>query len=59
MTLVAELQDFLRFDNARKLMAYVGLVPGERPGTSRPRRSSRATVWARPLTVQVTASTTH
>jgi transposase len=29
MTLVAELQDFLRFDNARQLMAYVGLVPGE------------------------------
>ena len=29
MTLVAELQDFLRFDNPRQLMAYVGLVPGE------------------------------
>lgn len=29
MTLVAELQDFLRFDSARQLMAYVGLVPGE------------------------------
>lgn len=29
MTLVAELQDFLRFDNARQLMAYVGLVPSE------------------------------
>jgi len=26
MTLVAELQDFLRFENPRKLMAYVGLV---------------------------------
>jgi transposase len=29
MTLVAELQDFMRFDSARQLMAYVGLVPSE------------------------------
>jgi transposase len=29
MTLVAELQDFLRFESARQLMGYVGLVPGE------------------------------
>jgi transposase len=29
ITLVAELQDFLRFENPRQLMAYVGLVPGE------------------------------
>jgi len=29
MTLVAELQDFLRFDSPRQLMAYVGLVPSE------------------------------
>jgi transposase len=29
MTLVAELQDFLRFESPRKLMAFVGLVPGE------------------------------
>jgi transposase len=36
MTLVAELQDFLRFDNPRHLMAYVGLVPGE--DSSGPRR---------------------
>jgi transposase len=36
MTLVAELQDFLRFDNPRRLMAYVGLVPGE--DSSGPRR---------------------
>ena len=28
MTLVAELQDFMRFDSPRQLMAYVGLVPG-------------------------------
>lgn len=36
MTLVAELQDFLRFDNPRQLMAYVGLVPSEH--TSGPKR---------------------
>ena len=36
MTLVAELQDFLRFDNARQLMSYVGLVPSEH--TSGPKR---------------------
>ena len=36
MTLVDELQDFLRFDNPRKLMAYVvGLVPGEHSGPKR------------------------
>jgi transposase len=29
MTLAAELQDFLRFESPRQLMAYVGLVPGE------------------------------
>ena len=29
ITLAAELQDFLRFDSPRQLMAYVGLVPGE------------------------------
>jgi len=29
MTLVAELQDFLRFESARQMMAYVGLVPSE------------------------------
>ena len=27
MTLVAELQDFMRFESPRKLMAFVGLVP--------------------------------
>jgi len=36
MTLVAELQDFLRFDSPRQLMAYVGLVPSEH--TSGPKR---------------------
>ena len=29
VTLVAEIGDFARFDNARQLMAYVGLVPSE------------------------------
>lgn len=29
MTLVAQLQDFMRFANPRQLMSYVGLVPGE------------------------------
>ena len=29
MTLVAQLQDFMRFANPRQLMTYVGLVPGE------------------------------
>lgn len=29
MTLTAELQDFVRFESPRQLMAYVGLVPGE------------------------------
>jgi transposase len=29
MTLVAELQDFMRFESPRQLMAFVGLVPGE------------------------------
>ena len=29
MTLVAELQDFVRFANPRQLMSYVGLMPGE------------------------------
>lgn len=36
MTLVAELQDFLRFDSPRQLMSYVGLVPSEH--TSGPKR---------------------
>jgi transposase len=40
MTLVAELQDFLRFDNARQLMAYVGLVPGEHSSGPKRRQGS-------------------
>jgi transposase len=30
MTLVAEINGFERFDNPRKLMAYLGLIPSER-----------------------------
>jgi transposase len=40
MTLVAELQDFLRFDSPRKLMAYVGLVPGEHSSGAKRRQGS-------------------
>ncbi len=40
MTLVAELQDFSRFESARKLMAYVGLVPGEHSSGPKRRQGS-------------------
>lgn len=40
MTLVAELQDFLRFESPRKLMAFVGLVPGEHSSGARRRQGS-------------------
>jgi transposase len=40
MTLVAELQDFVRFANPRQLMSYVGLVPGEH--SSGPKRRQGA-----------------
>jgi transposase len=40
MTLVAELQDFLRFGNPRQLMAYVGLVPGEHSSGPKRRQGS-------------------
>ena len=40
MTLVAELQDFVRFENARQLMAYVGLVPGEHSSGPKRRQGS-------------------
>ena len=40
MTLVAELQDFLRFEHPRKLMAYVGLVPGEYSTGAKKRQGS-------------------
>lgn len=40
VTLVAELQDFLRFENPRKLMAYVGLVPGEHSSGPKRRQGS-------------------
>jgi len=40
MTLVAELQDFLRFDSPRQLMAFVGLVPGEHSSGAKRRQGS-------------------
>jgi transposase len=40
MTLVAELQDFLRFDSPRKLMAFVGLAPGEHSSGPKRRQGS-------------------
>jgi transposase len=40
VTLVAEIQDFQRFANARQLMAYLGLVPAE--NSSGPRRRQGA-----------------
>jgi transposase len=40
ITLVAELQDFLRFEHPRKLMAYVGLVPSEHSSGQRRRQGS-------------------
>jgi len=40
MTLVAELQDFARFESPRKLMAYVGLVPGEHSSGPKRRQGS-------------------
>ena len=40
MTLVGELQDFLRFESPRQLMAYVGLVPGEHSSAPKRRQGS-------------------
>ena len=40
MTLVAELQDFGRFASPRKLMAFVGLVPGEHSSGPKRRQGS-------------------
>ena len=40
MTLVAELQDFMRFAHPRQLMAYVGLVPGEHSSGGKRRQGS-------------------
>jgi transposase len=40
ITLVAELQDFVRFEHPRKLMAYVGLVPGEHSSGTQRRQGS-------------------
>ena len=40
MTLVAELQDFQRFESPRKLMAFLGLVPGEHSSGPKRRQGS-------------------
>ena len=40
MTLVSELGDLLRFDHPRRLMAYIGLVPGENSSGERRRQGS-------------------
>jgi Transposase IS116/IS110/IS902 family len=40
MTLVAELQDFLRFESPRQLMSYAGLVPGEHSSGPKRRQGS-------------------
>ena len=40
MTLVAELQDFLRFESPRQLMAYLGLVPAEHSSGSKRRQGA-------------------
>lgn len=40
MTLVAELHDFGRFESPRKLMAYLGLVPGEHSSGAKTRRGA-------------------
>jgi len=40
MTLVAELQDFMRFAHARQMMGYVGLVPSEDSSGGKRRQGS-------------------
>jgi transposase len=40
IALVAELHDFRRFDSARRLMAYLGLVPSEHSSGARERRGA-------------------
>jgi len=40
MTIVAELHDFRRFEDPRKLMAYLGLVPSEHSSGERQRRGA-------------------
>ena len=42
VVLVAEVGDFTRFSNPRQLMAYFGLVPGERSSAETIRRGGRA-----------------
>lgn len=40
ITIVAELQDFMRFEHPRQLMAYLGLVPGEHSSGGKRRQSA-------------------
>jgi transposase len=40
MTLVAELQDFLRFASPRELMSYVGLIPSEHSSGAKRRQGA-------------------
>lgn len=40
MTILAELHDFRRFDNPRRLMAYLGLVPSEHSSGEKRRRGA-------------------
>jgi transposase len=40
LTLAAELQDFLRFESPRQLMAYLGLVPAEHSSGSKRRQGA-------------------
>lgn len=42
ITLVAELQDFMRFGHPRQLMAYLGLVPSEHTSGNRRRQGAIA-----------------
>ena len=44
MTLISELGDLRRFDHPRKLMAFLGLVPGEYSSGSKRRQNS---IWRR------------
>ena len=40
MTIVAEIQDFNRFDHPRQLMAYLGLIPSEHSSGNRRRQGA-------------------
>jgi len=59
MTLVAELQDFLRFESPRKLMAFVGLVPGEHSSGLKRRQGSHGPSMDAPPAPPNTAAPTN